>query len=467
MRLSGTLRTRMLAILLPGMLAVIGAELWLTRADAVDAANAAFDRSLLGAIKSVEANVSTASGGLAVELPYRLFEFFQLTAHGTVYFRVATADGLVEIGSPDLPQPDEAPALDKPVFYDAVYLGEPVRIGSLSRPLDKPLGPGGVQQLVIQVAESVESRRAFSRSFVLRTALRDALVISLIGITLALMFSWLLRPISRLAAQVRARQPADLRPLEAPELPSDIEPLVHAVNQQLERVKSLMERQQNFIDDASHQLRTPLATLHAQVGYALRSSEPAEMAATLQSINQQLELATRSTNQLLALARSDAAALSPERFDLGELLRELGTRLLPLARARSLDFGIDIPEQPCPCEGDRSLLMEAASNLAHNAVAYTPIGGQVTLAALCDEAGYSLQVTNEGEAIAPEISQRIGTRFLKGRGSSGAGLGLAIAKAIVERHGGWLRLERLEAEALNRAWLWWPAPGRQDAKEAR
>ncbi len=75
------------------------------RRTAIDAANAAYDRSLLGAIKSIDANISTDSGGLAVELPYRMLEFFELTASGRVYYRVATEDGLVEIGNADLPPP--------------------------------------------------------------------------------------------------------------------------------------------------------------------------------------------------------------------------------------------------------------------------------------------------------------------------------------------------------------------------
>ena len=455
-----SLRGKLLAVLLPGLLLIIGAELWLTRLDALDAANAAFDRSLLGAIKSVDLNTSTASGGLSVELPYRLFEFFQLTARGTVYFRVATADGLVEIGSPDLPQPEEAPPPGVAVFHDATYLGEEVRVGTYVRELDRPLGSRGVQRLMIQVAENVDSRRAFTRSFVLRTAARDALVISLIGITLAVLLSLLLRPISRLAAQVTSREPSDLRPLEERDLPRDIQPLVDAVNRQLARTQALMERQRQFVDDASHQLRTPLATLHAQVGYALREADPQAVAVTLASIAKQLEHATRSTNQLLVLARTDAMAPSRERFDLGELVREVGTRLLPLAGARRLDFGIELPPEPCPCEGERHLLAEALSNLAHNAVVYTDEGGRVTLQALCDAEGFSLKVLNGGAPIPAHVVQRLGERFLKGHGHSGSGLGLAIAKSIVERQGGRLRLDRLDAPASNCAWLWWPRPGR-------
>lgn len=452
-----SLRAKLLALLLPGMLAIICAELWLTRLDAIDAADAAFDRSLNGAIRSLDANVSTASGGLAVELPYRLFEFFQLTAQGTVYFRVATSDGLVEIGNPDLPQPDEPLELGVAVFHDAVYFGEPVRIGTYVRALDKPLKESPATRLVIQVAEGGESRRAFTHKLVLRSALRDAAVISLVGVTLAVLVTLTLRPVSRLAAQVAARKPYDLRPIGHGELPPDIQPLVDAVNHQLARTRELMDGQRAFLDDASHQLRTPLATLHAQVGYALRQRDPGEAMGTLGSIADQLEQATRSTNQLLALARNDAAALAYAAFDLNDLVRDVATRLLPLARAKALDFGVEAAVDPCIAEGDRNLLAEAASNLVHNALSYTPEGGAVTIAAAADADGFTIRVTNGGEAIPDDVRSRLGQRFLKGPASRGAGLGLAIAKSVVERHGGRLQVD--SDAGANCVSMHWPRRG--------
>jgi two-component system sensor histidine kinase TctE len=316
-----------------------------------------------------------------------------------------------------------------------------------------------VQELVIQVAESVESRRAFMRSFVLRAAARDALVISLVGFGIALLLSLLLRPVSRLASQVAARAPSDLRALDAQQdLPRDLLPLVDAINRQLQRTRDLMARQRQFLDDASHQLRTPLATLHAQVGYAQRQQDAGELRSALDSIARQLEHATRATNQLLALARSDAQSLNRERFDLGELAREVGTVLLPLARARALDFGIEVPDAPVWCCGDRALLFEAASNLAHNAIKYTEPGGQVTILVRPDGApGHRLSVTNTGPEIPAPVQRQLGERFVKGHGHSGSGLGLAIAKTIADRHGGRLELERLAEGQANCLSLWWPA----------
>lgn len=451
-----SIRVRLLALLLPTMALVTAASLWLTRADAVASANAAYDRSLLGAIKALDLNVSTASGGLSVELPYRLFEFFQLTATGNVYFRVATADSLVEIGNPDLPQPPSALRSGQPMFYDATYFGESVRVGAFMRPLEQPLNASGDPQLVIQVAESTSSREQFTASFVRRAAWRDLLLLVVMGLAVVVGLTVALRPMTRLATQTRAREPDDLRPLQTADLPHDIRPLVDAVNQQMARTEQLVAERRGFIDDASHQLRTPLTILRAQLDYVLREPDPAQRQLALQALSEELGNAIRATNQLLTLARSDAATPHREKFDLGALAREVALELLPLARARGIDFGVEVQAEPLEAEGDRGLLQQALVNIAHNAIQHGRAQGVVTLQAAADALGFSLQVIDDGAGIDPDVLDRIGQRFVKSRGSRGSGLGLAIARSVIERHGGRLRIEPTPAADGTCVALWWP-----------
>lgn len=463
-----SLKLRLLALLLPVMALVTATSLWMTRLDSTDAANAAYDRSLLGAIKALDLNVSTVSGGLAVELPYRLFEFFQLTATGSVYFRVATADSLVEIGHPGLPLPARALESGRPVFYDAEYFGETVRVGALMRPLEQRLATTDEQHLVIQVAESTASREQFTARFLRQTAVRDGLFLAAMGGVVVLGLGMALRPLTRLAAQARERDAEDLRPLDTQDLPRDLRPLVDAVNQQLARTATLMQQRRRFVDDASHQLRTPLATLRAQLDFALREPDPRQRQEALLALSQGLEHAVRATNQLLTLARSDTAPLQREPLDLGQLAREVTLELLPLARARGVDLGLEGGDAPLPAEADASMLRQALANLVHNAIHHGRAQGVVTVRAEADARGFTLSVEDDGEGLDPAVSQRLGERFVKGRQSRGSGLGMAIAQSVVRSHGGTLRVqgvntdrsatavEGIEHGGGTRVSLWWP-----------
>lgn len=437
-----SLRRTLLAVLLPGMLLVVGGELWLTWRTAVDAANAAYDRSLLGAIKSIDANISTDSGGLAVELPYRMLEFFELTASGPVYYRVATEEGLVEIGNADLPPPAHTLETGKPQFDDTAYFGEPVRVGSYARLLPRPLaGQEVAQRVVIQVAETLKSREQFTRTLVLQALARDLVLVLAAGVLLVLVIGWALRPLARLRNEVRTRSPQDLTPIATAGIPADVQPLVEAINHHVERTRRLSEARRRFVDDASHQLRTPLTTLTTQVGFALREPDPGRLRDALLALKIQLDETVRQTNQMLALARTDAAELVSEPIDLGALAEELTRVWWPEARARNIDLGLDGPAEPIRVQAHPGLLKEALSNLLHNALRYTPSGGQVTVRVLAEPGQARLVVVDNGPGIPASERHRAGERFFRASNASqpGSGLGLAIVRSIAERHGG--RLE--------------------------
>lgn len=447
-----SLRRALLLLLVPGLLLVAAAEVWQTWRTAVDAANAAYDRSLLGAIKAMDANISTASGGLAVELPYRMLEFFELTANGHVYFRVATENALVEIGNADLPRPTGVLVTGQPIFRDAIYFDEPVRVGSYARVLDQPLG-GQVagQRLVIQVAETLESRQAFTRALVLQSVARDVLLMVVATGLMVLAVSWALRPLARLRGEVQARSPQDLRPIDTFSIPAEVQPLVDAINFHIERNRQHTEARQRFVDDASHQLRTPLTTLTTQVGFALREADPGRQREVLIAIKNQLEETIRQTNQMLALARVDSAEFALEVLDVTTLAEKVTRDWWAEARASGIDLGFESDSQPLLLKVHSALLKEALSNLLHNAIRYTPRGGQVTVKLRHGSGRGIIAVIDSGPGMSADEMERAGDRFFRGNNVTqpGSGLGLAIVGSIASRLGGELRLSvRAESPGL-------------------
>ena len=437
--LGGSIRRKLLSVLIPGMLLVFGGELWLAWRTASEAADGAYDRSLLGAVKSIDSSISTASGGLGVELPYRMLEFFELTANGKVYYRVATEDGLVEIGSSDLPLPTQPLLSGKPQFHEGVYFGELVRVGSYARELATPLaGQAEPQRVVIQVAETLEARTGFQRSLVLQSVARDFLLVAVASTLFGLAIAWAMRPLARLRQDVEARAPQDLTPMDSDGVPAELLPLVGAINHHIQRNREQTEARRQFVDDASHQLRTPLTTLATQVAYAQREADPASQRLVLDNIRQQLDETIRQTNQMLSLAKADSAAPEPEALDAVVLAEDLVRRWWPVAREQGVDLGLHAPMATLPFHGEPGLLKEALSNLLHNAIRHGGAGCHVTLAVSTDGRHVHFSVVDDGPGLPPNELARAGERFFRGRDGQlpGSGLGLAIARTVAQRHGG-------------------------------
>jgi len=258
------------------------------------------------------------------------------------------------------------------------------------------------------------------------------------------------------------------------DLPADVRPLVQALNEVLRRYDAALAARRRFIDDASHQLRTPLATLRTQIGFARRASDPAQVQQALDAIDAKIDDTIRQTNQMLALARAEGAELHLETIDLAALAETVTRSAWPLARARGVDLGLDAPTTPLPAQGHAGLLQEALSNLVHNAILYTPAGSSVTVGAACDAGWARLSVRDDGPGIPQADRARVGERFLRVHRqtpaaggaspaeteSGGSGLGLAIAQAIALRHGGQLKLCAAQDDAQRPGLLVslnWPA----------
>jgi two-component system OmpR family sensor kinase len=259
-----------------------------------------------------------------------------------------------------------------------------------------------------------------------------------------------LRPLKAVADAVKARSPSVLDPLPQTRVPSEIAPVVLALNDLLTRLSRALETQRAFVADAAHELRTPLTALRLQLQLAERAQDEAQRATALASLRDGLTRATHLIEQLLTLAREEpsAAPRTTAHVDLGEVAAEaVGLRAL-IAESKGVDLGLARRDSDVTVVGEREALLTLLSNLIDNAVRYTPAGGCVDVCVFRVEGAPVLEVTDTGPGIPPDERERVFDRFYRRATTDvpGSGLGLAIVRSIAERHRASLRLDSGPAE---------------------
>jgi signal transduction histidine kinase len=224
-----------------------------------------------------------------------------------------------------------------------------------------------------------------------------------------------------------------------------VRPLVDALNDLFGRLDRSFANERRFTGDAAHELRTPLAALKTQAQVALTSPDPERRRRALDNVVAGVDRATRLVEQLLALARLDAM-LPPSGgiVDMRELAQNGVRDLAPQADARGIRLWLEArgPEAP-HVRGEGELLGLLVRNLVDNAIRYTPPGGRVRVTLWQSGDRVTLAVADSGAGVAPEARERIFDRFFRAGGepSTGSGLGLSIAQAVVALHGGSIRAE--------------------------
>jgi two-component system sensor histidine kinase TctE len=211
--------------------------------------------------------------------------------------------------------------------------------------------------------------------------------------------------------------------------------LIETLNSYLDRLGRLIDIRKRFLDNAAHQLRTPLTALKTQLTLAQRNAEPEQAAALLQAARQTTEDAVRLTEQMLAMTRVEHAREmhSPQTVDLVDLARRVTQEHLMRAHQRGDDLGLEAQVDKAEVQGVDLLLHEALSNLIDNAMHHCPGGAHITV-----RVGDAwLEVQDDGPGIAPEHQAHVFERFYRAApsGVSGSGLGLAIVKEIASQHG--------------------------------
>jgi len=429
-----TIRRRLLLILLGPLALLLAAGIPIDYGAGMIPLSAAFDQALANETLAVAAQVHAADdGSIRFDLPQQAIDMLRADKDDRVYYLVVGPSGEILGGDAGLPVGE--PGKTNPSFRDAVFAGAGVRASSYR--LATPAGA-----VTITVAETTHKRERARQRMLAGIILND--IVQLAGI-LALV--WLgvrvgLRPLVALRAQIDSRSARDLAPLDETDVPGEVAPLSRALNRLFATVRSTAQGQLQFLANAAHQLRTPLAGLQTQ--FELMIEDPAAGASRgrLTNMLDSTRRLAHTANQLLALARAEptaAAAVDFRVVDLRELAEDAVARHFDMAVRRHIDLGVEASS--VHVSGSAWLLRELLGNLVDNALAYTPAEGRVTVR--CGRVDSNaveafLEVEDDGPGIAPEHRESVMKRFHRAPGTpgDGCGLGLAIVEEIARGHHG-------------------------------
>ena len=449
-----SLRALLLRLLLPPVAAMLAIGAYAAYRVAVDPGAEAYDQSLVNTGVALGERIRVQDGRIGFDLPNVAERIARTDKYDEIYYVVRGPGGERIAGDAGLPRPSaDAEPLDGVIAHDGEYEGKPLRLVTQHVPC-------GDQDCTVSVAETTNKRLRLARDILVSSVLPLAL---LAVVTLALVWFGVargLRPLQDLSRDIGARSPRDLRPLDAGKSPAEVRPLVDSINHLLGEVAEANRNQQRFLANAAHQLRTPLAGLRAHAELALAQPLPQACRAELEQVHGASVRTARLANQLLALARVEAGARTPEAragANLKQVVDGAADEWVHRALDRDIDLGFELAD--ATVSGDAFLLREALANLVHNALEYTPPGGRVTVRTANGAARVRLEVEDDGPGIALAERGRVLERFYRAPGTAGtgSGLGLAIVREIAAAHGAEVEIGEGEGGRGCRVTLVFPA----------
>ena len=432
-----SIRIRVTAAFALAMAAVLAGSGWFLYARLGSHLGLALDRELRVRAQDLAALVQQPHASLANDGGGRFVE------HGESFAQLLDPQGRVVDATPPLGTvallrpPELGAARRSPIFADRSTVPG---LDEASRLLATPVRRGG-RQLVLVVGATKQDRNETLASF------RDELLIAgPIALVLASLVGYLLAGVSlrqvdsmrRRAAAISAETPGERLPV--PPTGDELERLGETLNAMLGRLETALERERDFVADAGHELRTPLALLRTELELALRHADsPEELREAVRRSSREVDRLTQLAEDLLLIARSDRGKLplNLETLDAAEILDTVANRF---------QWRAEEAERPLAREGapgariraDRLRLEQALANLVDNALRHGD--GRIRLGlTTANGTAVELHVRDEGPGFPPEFLEHAFERFTRpqrGRQGSGSGLGLSIVRAVAEAHGG-------------------------------
>ena len=305
-----------------------------------------------------------------------------------------------------------------------------------------PILSGGRTEGAVRVTQSVDAVHRAVRTAVVDLAALGGAVLLLGLLAGAIVAQRIARPIRRLDAAAREVAAGELDASVAVEGSSEQRSLARAFNEMTRRLKRMLRGQQDFVADASHQLRTPLTGLRLRLEGLADSRDGQPDRAELEAAMAEIDRLSTIVEELLVLSRAGEHELPGERVDLGEAARRAVERWGPTAEEGAIELGAAVAGENAGAWCARHDLDRALDALIENALRYSPPGSAVTLAV---EAG-RVEVRDRGPGLEPGEEEAVFERFRRGsagrRGPAGTGLGLPIARELAREWGGEVTLAR-------------------------
>ncbi|MBS0241209.1 MAG: GHKL domain-containing protein [Proteobacteria bacterium] len=295
------------------------------------------------------------------------------------------------------------------------------------------------------VSQLTAYRDEIARGSALRAVLPIALLIPSLILAVAAIVHVSFRPVTALANSLDSARESLTARLSTSSIPNELHPFIGSINRLLDRIAELFDRQRRFIADAAHELRSPITALSLQAQNLDQASLEGDALERLNALKSGITRTHHLLEQLLALAKSDAASPANfKRLALDRIAADVVADLLPLAEARRHDIGFKAVE-PATIDGDSTAIAALVRNLVDNAIRHTPCGSKIDISILHRGQAVILRVEDNGPGIAENEGAGLFEPFARGSQTEadGAGLGLSIVQRVVKQHRGTIVIQNI------------------------
>lgn len=298
--------------------------------------------------------------------------------------------------------------------------------------------------VVIRTGERYDSRHDIRRALWFDHGLPLLIGLPLLGLLVGWAVKRGLRPLDTLTDALAARPLGSHESIVLERAPQELQPVLDALNGQLQRLADALEREHRFSADVAHELRTPLASIMLNIESATATRDHAEAVASLAGAQHNVAALARRVEQLLALARLESGMASEQArsIDLVGVAIDVIEELTPVIADCGAELGFSHDDRPVLVQGHEAAVAALLRNLLENAMRHVPAGGQVQLSIAQDATTTTIDVADDGPGIPPERRAAVFARFHRepgGRGD-GYGLGLSIVQRAAELHGASIEL---------------------------